>query len=733
MTPKRPLPKATVPPRRTLPGKPIPAKRRKSVGPGTFATIRAEIDAYLKRAAGTAPRLQADADAHAMRVSRARSLAALMLVGAASLGLSVRAAWLMGVPDERLEARADQFQGSREEHGPRGALYDHHGRLLAYTVSLPALYVNPAALKDDQLADLIPKLAVLTRHSESWLQTHLSKQPDGKKLQELRLADGLDPASVADVTKGFRRDQLWATEEPIRFYPGKSEAAPLLGYVDAQGVGAAGLEKVLEKDVRGEVFRRLQTQDRKGRAVDAGVDDDRVSKAGHSVRLTLDSSIQDAAEVAMMKAVEASRPVAAMAVVMDVHTGAILAMASWPSGNPNDGAALAVQEDFKNHTAMDQIEPGSVMKPFVVAAAIEERLVTPQTMIDCMLGHWELSGKVIKDDHPKGIISVSDVIKFSSNIGAAKMGFMLGAERELAYLSDFGFARSTGLGLPGEVAGSMRKADTIKPIELATTSFGQGITASPVQLAAAVSTIANGGVRMKPYLVDAVLDRFGEVETVRAPQEDRQVISAETARKVTEMMESVTEEGGTGTRARIDGYLVSGKTGTAQKVQNGVYGNDRISSFVGFLPSDRPEIAIAVSIDSPSIGSKYGGMVAAPVFSEIGAFSMRYLGVTPDPSVTFKAPHHDENEPADEPLDLPPPTPIAVKEPTNLPPLEVVGDGQGGWVMPDLAGRTVRAALTGFDGTGLVLDINGSGKVVQQSPGAGASVRAGEKVSLRFD
>lgn len=719
MTPRRPTRPAAARGRK-------PARRQ-----GVWAAMREEV----QRLAGTPPRMGADADKLAIRVSEARTVAALACVGVASCVLAVRATVLMTVPDERLEQRADQFQGAKEDHGPRGAIYDRQGRLLAYTVNLPALYVNPSTIKDDQLPALVPKLAALTGRSESWLNDHLGVQANGSKLIELRLAEGLDPASVREVTQAFRRDQLWGQEEPQRFYPGKSAGAPLIGYIDAQGVGAAGLEKVLEKDVRGEVFRRVQLQDRKGRAVDAGVDDDRVSKAGHSVRLTIDSSIQNAAEEAMMRAVEASKPQAAMAVVIDVRTGAVLAMANWPAGNPNDGSARSHQESFKNHAAMDQIEPGSVMKPFIAAAALEEHLVTPQTMVDCELGSWMISGKNINDDHPKGVISVSDVIKFSSNIGVAKLGFMLGSERMLTYLSDFGFARTTGLGLPGEVSGRMRKADTIKPIELATTSYGQGITASPVQLAAAIAALANDGVRMKPYLVDAVLDRFGEVETVRQPQEDRQVVSPETARQVALMMASVTEEGGTGTRARIAGYEVAGKTGTAQKVSGNAYGEERISSFVGFVPVEEPRIAIAVSVDSPSIGSKYGGIVAAPVFSEIGAFTMRYLGVAPDPSVHFKAPRlpvDAHGNPVDVPVEVVTKAEVVVP-PAVVPPLEVVGDGHGGWVMPDLSGRTVRATLAGLGGTGLVLDVQGYGRLVGQSPVAGSAVRSGERVSLKFD
>lgn len=656
--------------------------------------------------------------------------------------LGLRAGQLMMWPDDRLAAAGvDLYDRTVEMHGRRGSIVDAKGRLLASTVDLPTLYANPSAAHEGDLDAFIGRLASASGKSEQWLRERFAPRADGRKLVELKLGDSLEPAAVdaliADVRELTRREHrkeppwLFKREEAVRLYPGRDMAAPLLGYTDSTDAGAAGIEKLLEKELTGDTYRIVQGMDRKGRSVEAGVDETRLARAGHSVRLTLDGAIQHAAESALDKAMITSMPESAMAVVMDVHTGSILAMATRPGGNANDGASRVQQELFKNRPAMDQIEPGSVFKPFIAAAALEEGLVTPETMMDCELGHWTVSGKVIKDDHPKGIISVTEVIKYSSNIGAAKLGFMLGAEREINYLRNFGFGHTTGLSLPGEVAGSIRRPDNIRPIELATTSFGQGVTASPVQLVSAVATIANGGERMFPRIVDAVLDRYGEVEVAREARVDRRVISPDTAVTIARMMETVTEDGGTGTRARVDGYRVAGKTGTAQKVENGVYSaTKRISSFVGFLPADRPEIAIAVVVDTPSIGSKYGGIVAAPVFSEIGAFTMRYLSVLPE-----EVPDPPQVAEAGEP---PPPPPVHKAPPTlvrsePLPPIEVRADGSGGWILPDLGGRSMRSAAAALQFAGVDLVVEGAGHLVSQEPLAGAHVAPGETVTLHFN
>jgi len=638
--------------------------------------------------------------------------------------LLIRAGVVMTMPDERL-ARLDQiqFRSAVELQGQRGPLLDRNGRVLAWTVELPSLYADPSRFPAHELDRRVPEIAALVGRDEAWVRARLTKP----KAREVKLGDALDPEKVAAVRVGLGRDQLWTRNEPVRYYPGRELGAPLLGYVANDGSGAAGLEKVLERELAGQTYRILRVRDRKDRAVEAGADGARLAQAGHGVRLTLDAAIQHATERALQNAMIASAPDAAMAVVMDVRTGAILALATTPAGNANDGEARAQQELFKNRPAMDQLEPGSVMKPFVAAAAIEEGLVAAEDTIDCELGSWVVGDKTIRDDHPKGVITVTEVIKYSSNIGAAKLGFKLGAGRTLGYLKQFGFGRSTGLGLPGEVAGMMRSPNNIRPIELATTSFGQGVTASAIQLASAVATLANGGVRMQPRLVDAILDRFGQEESVREPRVDRRVVSEETARTVTLMMETVTEEHGTGTRARVPGYRVAGKTGTAQKVEgNGYSPTKRVSSYVGFLPADRPEIAVAVVVDNPTKGSKYGGIVAAPVFAEVGAFAMEYLGVPPDPTppptAEDGAPLLVAVAPAAEPA------PAATRDP-----LVLTADGTGGWVLPDLTGRSVRAAVGALAPGGLQVAVEGEGRLVAQNPPAGAAVLPGTTVSLRFD
>lgn len=676
------------------------------------------------------------ADIEILAEAGARARWAFAGLATALVLLTLRAGWVMGVPDERLEARGrEQFRFAVEMRGRRGSIVDRNGRVLASTVNLPSLYANPSKLAPELLEARLDGIVALTGRSDTWIRGRFDAR-GGRRAQEVKLGSALDPEAAAALVDGVGRDQMWLVDEPVRVYPGRDLAAPLVGFTDNFDDGVAGLEKLLNRELMGETVRVLQEKDRKGRVIDGSVDAAQTVNAGHSVQLTLDASIQYAAERALDEAMAVSQPEAAMAVVIDVRTGGILAMASRPSGNPNDGAAREKQENFKNRPAMDQPEPGSVFKPFIAAAALEEGLVTPLTMIDCELGGWTVGSKTIKDDHPKGVISLTEVIKYSSNIGAAKLGFMLGADKTLRYLKDFGFGRSTGLGLPGEVAGVMRSAVSIKPIELATTAFGQGVTASPVQLAAAVATIANGGMRMTPRLVHAVLDRRGEVEMARDPREDRRVVSEQTARITARMMETVIEEHGTGTRARVPGYRVAGKTGTAQKVENGGYSpTKRVSSFVGFLPADRPEVAIAVIVDTPTVGSKYGGIAAAPAFATIGAFTMRYLGIVPDPEGTVVEPA--PGIPVD-PL-APPPPPRVARKPAPFVstlaagPIEVAANAAGAWLLPDLSGRSARAVLAALQPTGAALVLHGSGRVVSQEPLAGTALAPGARVILHLN
>lgn len=666
---------------------------------------------------------EVERDLRATARSRARVLAYLVLSGLVAVGL--RASFLMLAPDPRLEERArEQFQSAVTVRGQRGAILDAKGRILAATVALPTLYANPSTAREGDLDRHLGDLAAATGKDPEWIRSRFLPRPDGRKLVEVELGSGLEPSGVAALVDAVRstaaregrREPPWlfTRAEPTRIYPGRELASPLVGFTDGSDVGTAGLEKVLDRELRGDTYRVVRAHDRKGRAIDADLGTREVASAGRSVRLALDAAVQESAEAALGEAMIRSRPLAAMAVVMDVRTGAIRAMASLPRGNPNDMAARAHMEAFKNRPALDQVEPGSVFKPFVAAAAIEEGLVTPDTLVDCELGAWGVGGKVIKDDHPKGVISLREVIKYSSNIGSSKLAFMLGADRTLRYVRAFGFGRRSGLDLPGEVTGQVRKAESIRTVELATTAFGQGVTASPVQLVAAVAALANGGVRMVPRLVEATLDRAGVVESEFAPREDRRVVSPETAAAVAQMMETVIEEGGTGTRAAIPGFRVAGKTGTAQVAEGGVYSaTRRVSSFVGFFPAERPEFAIAVVVDSPTVGSKYGGIVAAPAFASIGSFLARYYGIEPSEAVEGGA--------------------VADAEaPGSSPPIELTATAEGRWAIPDLRGQPMRTVLAALGPAGIDLRVAGSGLLVDQVPPAGSALAPGEALALRF-
>jgi len=447
------------------------------------------------------------------------------------------------------------------------------------------------------------------------------------------------------------------------------------------------------------------------------------------VVLTIDRYIQQITEEALDRIVEKSKPLSTTAIVMDVRTGEILALANRPTINLNktsrDTALL------QNYAVSYAYEPGSVIKPFIMAEALEQGIVGPTSTMDCEGGRWKLGRSTINDDHAHDVVTVTEVIKFSSNICSAKLGIKLGGERVMSGLRRFGFASRTGVTLPSEAPGGLRSAKTVKPIELATTTYGQGMTSNLIQLAAAASTIANHGTRMQPYLVSEIRDRRGNAKMVRTPQKAEQVVSPEVADIVLAMMETVLEPKGTGTRARIPSYTAAGKTGTAQKVEDGRYSpTARVATFMGVAPAKDPRIAIVVLTDTPTEGSRYGGTVSGPAFSYIGERALRYLGVAPDRI-------EDEEDKYVEPMgfgdDDKSDTDDEEEEeviPTLAPVLVRAGDG--GFVLPDLSGLSMRDALVTLDGAGLELAVAGSGTVFDQLPPAGGIVHFGDRVEVKF-
>lgn len=644
-----------------------------------------------------------------MRRARGRTWFLAGVFGLILGGMGVRAASLCVAPHDRTVSLGSQQRWEQMTlRARRGDIFDREGNRLVTSVDTPNVNVDPSWVDPDEVGSLSRKVARILDIDPDEVAARMRRK--GSRYQNL--ARQVHPRLAAEI-QDLGHKALWAESDQRRFYAEADLASQVLGYVDAQGEGHDGIEGSMDEWLRGSSVLMQRRRDRHGLDVDRLREVDRGTSAGMDVHLTLDRQIQRITERALAGVVERHAPKGAQAIVVDVRTGDLLAMAGAPHFNPN-----AVPEDYtpiKNRSVMDTLEPGSTFKPFVVAAAVEEGIVTTRSPIDCENGRWKVGRVGIGDDHPHGVVTVSEVVKYSSNIGSAKLAFKLGTETYLDYLARFGFGQRTGIDLPGEARGFVRPAETIKPIEFATTAFGQGVTATPVQIVYAIAAIANGGVRMKPRLVTSIVDEDGIPVRVTRPEVVGRVVSEETARAVAEAMVTVTEDGGTATRAQVPGFRVAGKTGTAQKPSpRGGYGRERIGSFVGFVPAEDPVLAIAVIVDEPTKGSRYGGLNAAPAFAEIAEQSLRHLGIQPDPALLD--PPEDTSDDA-----------VAEEEPRDP-----LGYDEGDWVLPDLTGVTVREALVALQGTGLSLEVEGTGRLAAMEPPAGARLSAGAPVRLTF-
>jgi cell division protein FtsI (penicillin-binding protein 3) len=670
----------------------------------------------------------------------------------ALVALIVRSGAIMLFPDPLLETQArNQFKRAQVIEGRRGDILSRDGEFLATSVELQSLHIDHSRLTEETIALIAPQIAPLVNRSAESIIAGFRAEPNR---MDLRLARDLLPEHVSPIKSWLwdlseerhsvskRSKNKQKTQEDLelrvalftrtthrRFYPGQGDAAAVLGLVGRTGLPLAGIERFANRSLTGETFKFIQWRDRRGRRITPDIQE---ARPGSDLLLTIDRRIQRATEEALDAAMIAVAPVSAQAVVLDVKTGEILAVANRPTHNPNDLSKLN-QEAMANKAFVHRFEPGSVFKPFVAAAALEEREVTPQTEYFLENNYFSVRGGRIKDDHVKGTsLNVTEIIKYSSNVGVAKIAFQLGADRTMGYLKGFGFGRDPGLDWPGIASGALRDPAKTKPIELATTAYGHGVSASTLQLASAVATLGNKGVRMVPWLIREIRDADGTPIEVFHPKEDRRVVSEETAAKVLAMMEEVTSFEclpgrkvfgncrGTGTRARVPGFRVAGKTGTANKYMSDGYSDtERISSFMGLAPADDPKLAIVVMIDGPTLGpSKGAGVVAAPVFKAIAKPALRQLGFTPDPLL----------------LDDKPAVAKTPARPTKPAPPEVEAelrwDAQDRLLTPDLDGLSMRDALVMLQGSGLHIQFEGSGRVVQQSPDPGLPIGPGQPVEV---
>jgi len=439
---------------------------------------------------------------------------------------------------------------------------------------------------------------------------------------------------------------------------------------------------------------------------------------GATVTLTLDTAIQLAAEKELATAVKSAGAVGGWALVLDVNTGAVLALA----GNPVFDANKPGRDPmvWRDRAVQDQLEPGSTIKSFVVARALEERVLRRDDLLYCEHGLWEHGGRAIHDTHPVDWATPATVLRESSNICAAKIGEKLGKQRLIEGLRAFGFGEKTALGLPGEARGALPDPRRMPPIAVNTIAFGQGMSATGIQTVVAMAAIANGGVILRPYLVQSVIGSDGTVLLSRGREEVRRVLAEDTARQVTEMLEEVVQKG-TGTRAALVGHRVAGKTGTAQKVDpiRGGYGDKRLSSFIGFAPAEAPRLAILVVIDEPEgKGAEVtGGTVAAPAWGAIAHEALRQLDVMPEQSKETAPLLLSGLSPELEPEDR-------AGETAGVP----AAAGQA--VVPDVSGLGARTATRRLAQASLEPELRGSGRAVAQSPRPGAIVKRGARVKV---
>jgi cell division protein FtsI (penicillin-binding protein 3) len=439
-----------------------------------------------------------------------------------------------------------------------------------------------------------------------------------------------------------------------------------------------------------------------------------------NIVLTIDKPMQHIIETELGRGVERWRAKGGMAIVTEPSTGKILAMASYPTFNPNQFIQYR-PKSWRNSAVSDVFEPGSLFKVFLAAAALEEQVVRPSDSFFCENGSYTVYDRTIHDTTGHGWLTFQQILKFSSNIGASKVGEKMGKDRLYRYISAFGFGEKTRVNLPGEGKGIVHHPRYWPPVALDTISFGQGISVTGIQLVTALSAIANGGFLMRPYVVERILNEKGEIVQSFQPETVRKVISGETAKKMTLLLKAATEKGGTGESAVPAGYEVAGKTGTAQKVDSvsGGYSEGRYTSgFMGFAPVEAPRLVVLVVVDEPQGGS-YGGVVAAPIFRAMMEKIFPYLRLVPKGTVVVK------ND-----LDSAP-----RKEASGTQPAIDgirVGKGVGTVVMPDLTGLSMRNALSRMEGRGMIIRVSGNGKVVEQTPKPGAVIEKGDICFLKF-
>ncbi len=504
----------------------------------------------------------------------------------------------------------------------RGALFDRSGEPLALSMESQSVYARPHRVQDAD--DLSRSLAQILKLRLGDVKEKITAEKSFVWIKRQVTS------AEAEKIQALNADGIGMFYEPNRHYPQGQLAGQLIGFVGRDSEGLEGLELKYNDYIRGETGSSVTERDALGRRVMVqGVEGLHIPP-GSDIHLTLDSAIQHMAEKELETSIIKYRAKAGVAIVVEPFTGEVLAMANYPSFDPNNYSKESA-EQRRNRAVTDSFEPGSTFKTITAAAALEEGVVGKDDLFYCEMGKYPYAGKIIHDTHPHGWLSFAKILQVSSNIGFTKVAEKLKKERFFKYIERFGFGEPTGIDVPGEASGLLRKADRWSNIDLATHSFGQGLSTTPMQMVMAYAAVANGGFLMRPFVVRRAVGPKGDVLLENQPHVVRRVISEKTATLLASILQDVTTEGGTGVMANLEGFDVAGKTGTAQKadpVHGGYAAKKRVASFVGFVPANNPRLVALVLIDEPEV-NVYGGVVAAPVFRNIAQGALRHLAVAP--------------------------------------------------------------------------------------------------------
>ena len=540
---------------------------------------------------------------------RSRLLFVFLLLSLCAL--MVRAVYLQGIHNDFLQQKGDARYGRVIDiNAHRGMITDRHGEPLAISTPVESIWVSPQDL--EATPQQIKRLAQILGMGVEEVKNRLFDTSRDFVYLKRQI-----PPDQAEKVINLGMPGIALSREYRRYYPEADVTAHLLGFTDVDDNGQEGIELAFQEQLGGKAGSQRVIKDRRGHIVE-DVASIRAPKPGSDLALSLDSKIQYLAYREIRLAVERNNAKAGSIVVLDAKSGEVLALANWPSYNPNNRVKPNVQL-LRNHAVTDLFEPGSTMKPFTVAAALEAGKIRPGTLINTEGGVFTVGGRKIHDTHPEAVLTVAQVIQKSSNVGAAKIALSLSPKTLWDSLSENGFGAQTGSAFPGEAAGKLRDFKKWLPIEQATMSYGNGISVNLLQLARAYTVFANDG-DLKPVTL------FRQ----DVPSDGRKVYSQATAKAVRDMLELVVKPGGTAPLAQINGYRVAGKTGTSHKLENGHYVNRYIASFVGLAPASSPRLIVAVMINEPGGEQYYGGQVAAPVFSNVMGSALRLLNVPND-------------------------------------------------------------------------------------------------------